>query len=567
MFSHLYFFVGIFMGVAMKTRIRTLQKALPYYYFLVLFLTFAILVSSFCVYFLKNMRAIEYANLKNISKSVTTSLEQEITSISAVSMNIIYSNSIHSGIAYLAETNHSFQEIYARKQEIFNNMFDFIGLQPDISQVNIYPKNEKAVGTGFYTFQKDMKLSARPWYEDAVKKNGSRYMTAPAPLSHYMFPSPFSVDMDYIAFVRLYYDNAHQIEGAVEVLQSCSHFFSNIDETILINKNISISIIDNEGQMVYPFNAPDNSDPICFWQNFAQNSLSSGMVYLMEDNNGKKNAVIQATIPSVGWNIYISEPDSVISGTLAKSVLFFIFILILILILTLGICFMISNRILFPLHQLQETFESIHLDNFMSSNDSPKLPDSHYAEINALIDAFDHMYAKLNHSTTLMLQSREEEIKAKEIATQSLMKPHFLYNNLATIGIMAEENMNREIITLTENLSDCLRYTSTASASYVSIKDEFFYTQKYLLCMEARYKDRLFYSFSFGHTKQGIIVPKLIVQPLVENALKYAFYKTPPWILSISSYQDESHWYISVQDNGVGFSDEMKKEVFPLWKK
>lgn len=91
--------------------------------------------------------------------------------------------------------------------------------------------------------------------------------------------------------------------------------------------------------MVYPFNAPDNSDPICFWQNFAQNSLSSGMVYLMEDNNGKKNAVIQATIPSVGWNIYISEPDSVISGTLAKSVLFFIFILILILILTLGICF------------------------------------------------------------------------------------------------------------------------------------------------------------------------------------------------------------------------------------
>ena len=54
-----------------------------------------------------------------------------------------------------------------------------------------------------------------------------------------------------------------------------------------------------------------------------------------------------------------------------------------------------------------------------------------------------------------------------------MMKPHFLYNNLANISVMAEENMNQEIITLTENLCDYLRYTSTGSEIRVPVSDEF----------------------------------------------------------------------------------------------
>lgn len=231
--------------------------------------------------------------------------------------------------------------------------------------------------------------------------------------------------------------------------------------------------------------------------------------------------------------------------------------------MTLYICFRISKRILYPIQQLQNTFELIHLDDLISSSEeSLHLPESHYIEIKTLIDAFENMYTKLNRSTILLLQSQEEEIKAKEIATQSLMKPHFLYNNLANISIMAEENMNQEIITLTENLCDYLRYTSAAGTNKVSIKDEFFYTEKYLLCMKVRYKDRLHYSFSLDTSVEDITVPKLIVQPLVENALKYAFFKNPPWMLNISCFNKNGFWFISVTDNGAGFSDDIKQEIF-----
>ena len=547
----------------MRSRIHTLQKALPFYYFLVLFLTFALLVSSFCIYYIKNLRASEYTNLQNLSRSVTSSLEQEIEKMSTVSLNAIFSKSITPQVSELSNPELSSQEIYAKQQDIYKAIFNIIGLQQNIVQVNIYPINNKNIGSGLYTYQETGFLEDKDWFPDAVKEDGNRLMTVPHQLSYYMSRIPFFNDEYYISLVRLYYDSAHQVNGAVEVLQECSTFFNDLDETIIQNKNINICIVNKNKDSIYPVQYSDRETALLYDESFAEGSLAPQTVHLIEGGTAKRDAVIQTSIPSVGWNIYVSEPDTLISNSLIKPILLFAGILVLILILTWGICNLISRRILMPLKQLQTTFEVIHLDDLFTPSSEPlQLPGSHYGEIKTLIDAFQHLYTKLNHSTALMLQSREEEIKAKEIATQSLMKPHFLYNNFANISIMAEKHMNQEIVTLTENLCDYLRYTSASGTNRVSIKDEFFYTEKYLLCMKVRYKDRLNYTFYLDASGENITVPKLILQPLVENALKYAFFRNPPWILNISCHCKNNEWYISIKDNGPGFSDEIQKAIF-----
>ena len=156
-----------------------------------------------------------------------------------------------------------------------------------------------------------------------------------------------------------------------------------------------------------------------------------------------------------------------------------------------------------------------------------------------------------------MMKSQENEIRAKEIATQSMMKPNFLYNNLANISVMAEENMNQEIISLTENLCDYLRYTSTGGELRVTIRDEFLYTQKFLACMNVRYRDRLTCTFSLDEQIADIKIPKLSIQPIIENSLKYAFMKKPPWRISICGFFEETDgkWYIRIKDNGCGFAE------------
>lgn len=552
----------------MRSRIHTLQRALPFYYFLVLFLTFALLVSSFCIYYLKNLRASEYTNLQNLSRSVTTSLEQEIDKMSTVSLNAIYSKSITPQISELSNPDLSAQEIYGKQQDIYKAIFNIIGLQQNIVQVNIYPVNNKNMGSGLYTYHETGFLEDKDWFSDAVEEDGHRLMTVPHHLSYYMSRIPFSSDDYYISLVRLYYDNAHQVNGAVEVLQECSTFFSALYETILQNENINICIVNKNKDYIYPVLDSAHESALLYDDSFIEGSLSPQTVHLIEDSTSKRDAVIQTSIPSVGWNIYVSVPDTLITNSLVMPILVFAGILLIILLLTWGICNLISRRILLPLKQLQSTFEVIHLDDlFTPSSDPLPLPGSHYGEIKTLIDAFQHLYTKLNHSTTLMLQSREEEIKAKEIATQSLMKPHFLYNNFANISIMAEKHMNQEIVTLTENLCDYLRYTSASGTNRVSIKDEFFYTEKYLLCMKVRYMDRLNYSFSLDESAENITVPKLILQPLVENALKYAFFRNPPWVLNISSHCIGKKWYITIRDNGPGFSDEVQKAIFTNLKK
>ena len=74
----------------MKQKTPSLQKALPRYYFLVLFITLAILLIAFYIYYIKNLRVSEYQNLQNICDSALSNMEQEIEKMSTVSLNTIY---------------------------------------------------------------------------------------------------------------------------------------------------------------------------------------------------------------------------------------------------------------------------------------------------------------------------------------------------------------------------------------------------------------------------------------------------------------------------------------------
>lgn len=211
-----------------------------------------------------------------------------------------------------------------------------------------------------------------------------------------------------------------------------------------------------------------------------------------------------------------------------------------------------------PLNSLKTQLEKINLDEILSS-DTSLLIDSQEnttAEIETLFEIYNDMYLSLKDSSESIINAKAEEARAKLFATQSMLKPHFLYNNLTNISIMAENNMTPQIITFCSNLCRYLRYISSDGLANVDIATELKYSVSYLDCMKIRYGDKLHYQLDIPDELKKIQIPKLTLQPLIENSLKYAFPNSPPWIIRIAAAMEDQFCCLSVSDNGIGFSEE-----------
>lgn len=111
------------------------------------------------------------------------------------------------------------------------------------------------------------------------------------------------------------------------------------------------------------------------------------------------------------------------------------------------------------------------------------------------------------------------------------------------------------------NLSNIMRYITDTSHIEITLKDEIEYTKKYLYCMKVRYQSSLNYTIDIPDELLDIPVPKLIIQPLVENALKYGTDCEPPWNIRINGISTKDFWRIDVIDSGTGFTPQAIEKI------
>jgi len=126
---------------------------------------------------------------------------------------------------------------------------------------------------------------------------------------------------------------------------------------------------------------------------------------------------------------------------------------------------------------------------------------------------------------------------------------------------MAEEGKAVEVMRVCDDLLFMLRYVSSGSPLRVTLSEEMGYTRSYLSLMKNRYADKVTWDIDIPADMMGITVPKLIVQPLVENSLKYGIHVEPPWRIRIAGVQSDGRWTISVADNGTGFAERSLDEI------
>ena len=213
---------------------------------------------------------------------------------------------------------------------------------------------------------------------------------------------------------------------------------------------------------------------------------------------------------------------------------------------------MLSNSIVKPIQSLKSNMIEVSHGNLQSYSDLQKTD-----EVSVLGQVFNQMLTEIENLINQVVNSQKQKRQAEFRALQSQINPHFLYNTLDTLQWKALEYNAFEVADLVNSLSRFFRISLSGGSEYIPIEDEIEHARTYLEIQKVRYKDKIQYNFQTGENLNQECVPKLIIQPLVENAIYHGLKpKKQGGAIDIIVTKEADFLHIEVRDNGVGMTKD-----------
>jgi len=314
-------------------------------------------------------------------------------------------------------------------------------------------------------------------------------------------------------------------------------------------------IINEEQQVVY------HKDTNYFMDLAKQEELIA--IVAKEEGYSKKDNLVYSSyqLENADWILMgVSSLDelSVVRRQLTGTILL-IGSLCLFLVILMGIY--IADRITKPISRLEKVMSQIE-----TKFDPIQLENSGSYEVESLSSHYNEMIRQIK-GLMKDVATKEKAIRSYELTVlHSQINPHFLYNTLDTIIWMAEFGDHEKVIKLIKALAKFFRLSLSGGSKHVTIASELEHVRQYLIIQKERYEDQLTYKINEEPSLAKIKIPKIIVQPIVENAIYHGIrdLNVPGYIhIQVAKVGEEIHFI--VEDNGHGF-DVTKIEAPQLEK-
>lgn len=235
-----------------------------------------------------------------------------------------------------------------------------------------------------------------------------------------------------------------------------------------------------------------------------------------------------------------------------------VILMIILFLLVLLYSMKVTRRITDPIMSLTQKAEQFGIRDF--SQAAPIKTD--IAELHILDQSFNEM---TGHITELMKQQIENErsLHRTELELlQAQINPHFLYNTLDSIVVLAESDREEDVVDMITSLSTFFRNSLSEGEDIHSIRAEFAQAASYLEIQQIRYSDILAYSIDVSEDIQDCLIPKLIIQPLIENALYHGIKnRRGRGLITITGGREGENILLRVRDNGAGMDAEQLRQL------
>ncbi|MDQ0113515.1 cache domain-containing sensor histidine kinase [Paenibacillus harenae] len=266
----------------------------------------------------------------------------------------------------------------------------------------------------------------------------------------------------------------------------------------------------------------------------------------------RDHIIVESVFDRQRWTTYLYMPMSELSaeGDILRQNIYLLAILMLLFLVIISIY--LSSVITRPIKKLMSNILLVEKGQFEHVEDIHSRD-----EIGLLSTRFNRMSRELKG---LVSQIQQEEMKkaAAEIrALQSQINPHFLYNTLGSVKWIASMQQADTIVVMTEALIAMLRYAARAEGAMVSVREELDNLRNYMTIQQVRYYNRIRMDIFADETLLEQRMPKLILQPIVENAIFHGLAeKEEDGIVTIRIARGENGFIIDVHDNGEGMDEE-----------
>ncbi len=348
--------------------------------------------------------------------------------------------------------------------------------------------------------------------------------------------------------------NTGRIEGVFFIDLNYSSI-SSLCESIDLGNRGYVFIVDDNGdivyhpkqQLIYSGVLKENIDEIL------ENDQKD---YLTRDGEKFYFMVKSA---KTGWTVVGVTYKSEMMEQMDKTKNTYVILTVAVLVLTTICAVIISNAITKPIKKLQKSMKQVEKGDF-----DIQLGDSEYIdEIGHLQNSFKIMIYKIRQLIEHNIAEQEAKRKSELRALQAQINPHFLYNTLDSIIWTTESNKTEEAIRMTSALSKLLRKSISNEDELVSIDREIDYVKDYLTIQKMRYQDKLEYDIDIDTEILNVKIVKLVLQPLVENAIYHGIkYKNSKGLIRISGRIEGQDVIIRIEDNGMGMDEEALSHIF-----
>lgn len=507
--------------------------------FLILFcilITLPFMFSGFLTYqkYSSNVERDAQTYSEQIAEQVAINLEQYVKEMDRITLALYYDTDVMQILNHRKEAQQNRNYLTVSEKKEMNQLISSVIIdRTELEGVFIFALD----GSLFSNLQETIRANWEPegnaWMAQTKLKNGGLAIIPPSEGNYYV-----GKPREVLSLARLIKDPVTTADIGYMKIDLTSKGFEKIISSVRVTPNSKLYVFNDDLQQLYPFTEPAND-----------------LYPKIVDAKSDEHIVSEHDADYGDLRIVSVVPREDVLSEARELTKFTLWISVAALIMAYLAAVLTSNIFVKPINHLLKKMRRVQTGDFQGRAEVYSRD-----EVGLLTEGFNHMVSRLDIMIKDMYELKLREKDSELSALQSQINPHFLYNTLESISMFAHKEKNEELSHVITSLGKLLRYTVNNKERFMSLRDELAFVENYLNIQSFRLEDRLSTEILSDFSHELAIVPKLILQPLVENAIEHGLGQAPLKITIMTKVIDQD-LFIFVMDNGKGIEPSRQVEI------